>query len=67
MDRVDASDGSAADRATKEQVFDSQDADDYTRMRDLGVNQIQGYLFGRPMTFERASELVHGIQQRLSA
>ena len=29
--------------------------------------QIQGYLFGRPMEFERASELVHGIQQRLSA
>jgi diguanylate cyclase (GGDEF)-like protein len=42
-------------------------ADDYTRMRDLGVNQIQGYLFGRPMTYERASELVHGIQQRLTA
>ena len=35
-------------------------ADDFTRMRDLGCHQIQGYLFGRPMTFERASELVHG-------
>ena len=42
-------------------------ADEFTRMRDLGCHQIQGYLFGRPMEFERASELVHGIQQRLSA
>jgi diguanylate cyclase (GGDEF)-like protein len=42
-------------------------ADDFTRMRDLGVNQIQGYLFGRPMSFERATELVHGTQQRLTA
>jgi diguanylate cyclase (GGDEF)-like protein/PAS domain S-box-containing protein len=42
-------------------------ADEFTRMRDLGVHQIQGYLFGRPMEFDRASELVHGIQQRLSA
>ncbi len=42
-------------------------ADDFTRMRDLGVNQIQGYLFGRPMSFDRATELVHGLQARLSA
>ena len=44
-------------------------ADDFTRMRDLGVNQIQGYLFGRPMSFERANELVHGAapQAKLSA
>jgi len=42
-------------------------ADDFTRMRDLGVHQIQGYLFGRPMSFERATELVHGLQARLSA
>jgi diguanylate cyclase (GGDEF)-like protein len=42
-------------------------ADDFTRMRDLGVNQIQGYLFGRPMSFERATELVHGVQARMSA
>jgi diguanylate cyclase (GGDEF)-like protein/PAS domain S-box-containing protein len=42
-------------------------ADDFTRMRDLGVHQIQGYLFGRPMSFERATELVHGVQTRLSA
>ena len=42
-------------------------ADDFTRMRDLGCHQIQGYLFGRPMEFERATELVHGTQGRLSA
>jgi EAL domain-containing protein (putative c-di-GMP-specific phosphodiesterase class I) len=42
-------------------------ADDFTRMRDLGCHQIQGYLFGRPMSFERASELVHGSRARLTA
>ena len=41
--------------------------EDFTRMRDLGCHQIQGYLFGRPMSFERASELVHGSRARLSA
>jgi EAL domain-containing protein (putative c-di-GMP-specific phosphodiesterase class I) len=42
-------------------------ADDFTRMRDLGCHQIQGYLFGRPMSFERANELVHGTQAKMSA
>ena len=42
-------------------------ADDFTRMRDLGVHQIQGYLFGRPMSFERATDLVHGVQTKLTA
>jgi diguanylate cyclase (GGDEF)-like protein len=42
-------------------------ADDFTRMRDLGCHQIQGYLFGRPMDFDRANELVHGAQARLTA
>ena len=42
-------------------------ADDFTRMRDLGCHQIQGYLFGRPMSFERASELVHGSVRRMTA
>ena len=42
-------------------------ADDFTRMKDLGCHQIQGYLFGRPMSYERASELVHGTQARLTA
>ena len=42
-------------------------ADDFTRMRDLGCHQIQGYLFGRPMSFERASELVHGTSSKMTA
>jgi diguanylate cyclase (GGDEF)-like protein/PAS domain S-box-containing protein len=41
-------------------------ADDFTRMRDLGCHQIQGYLFGRPMSYERASELVHGNQRKIA-
>lgn len=32
--------------------------DDYVRMRELGCHQIQGYLFGRPLPFEEATELV---------
>ena len=32
--------------------------DDYQRMHDLGCHQMQGYLFGRPVPFERATELV---------
>ncbi|HLZ78371.1 MAG TPA: EAL domain-containing protein [Sphingomonas sp.] len=32
--------------------------DDYRRMADLGCHQMQGYLFGRPVPFERATELV---------
>ena len=42
-------------------------AEDFERMRELGCDTIQGYLFGRPMTFDRATELVHGVQQRMSA
>jgi diguanylate cyclase (GGDEF)-like protein/PAS domain S-box-containing protein len=42
-------------------------ADDFTRMRDLGCQQIQGYLFGRPMDFERAGELVRGTPSKMTA
>ena len=43
-------------------------SDDFTRMRDLGCHQIQGYLFGRPMSFEDASALVQGRKaKKLSA
>ncbi|QPQ54222.1 EAL domain-containing protein [Allosphingosinicella flava] len=33
---------------------------DFERMRDMGCHQIQGYLFGRPMDFDKATELVRG-------
>lgn len=32
--------------------------EDYRRMADLGCHQMQGYLFGRPVPFDRATELV---------
>jgi len=32
--------------------------EDYQRMQTLGCHQMQGYLFGRPVPFERATELV---------
>ena len=41
--------------------------EDYLRMRDLGCNQIQGYLFGKPMSFEDATALVRRNQKRASA
>ncbi|HEX8215283.1 MAG TPA: EAL domain-containing protein [Allosphingosinicella sp.] len=40
---------------------------DFTRMRDLGCHQIQGYLFGRPMSLEDASALVRNGEERRSA
>ena len=36
-------------------------AQDFERMRDLGCDTIQGYLFGRPLSYARASEMVHGL------
>ncbi|SMF64829.1 putative bifunctional diguanylate cyclase/phosphodiesterase [Allosphingosinicella indica] len=42
-------------------------ADDFMRMKDLGCHQIQGYLFGKPMSYDRASELVQGAPMRMSA
>lgn len=32
--------------------------EDYQRMAELGCHQMQGYLFGRPLPFDRASELL---------
>ena len=41
-------------------------AEDFERMRDLGCDTIQGYLFGRPLSYERANQMVLGLsaQQR---
>lgn len=39
-------------------------AEDFERMRDLGVDTIQGYLFGRPLSYERANQMVLGLGAR---
>ncbi len=39
-------------------------AEDFERMRDLGVDTIQGYLFGRPLSYERANQMVTGLGAR---
>ncbi|MFL6722403.1 MAG: putative bifunctional diguanylate cyclase/phosphodiesterase [Sphingomonas sp.] len=36
-------------------------AEDYQRMRDLGCDTIQGYLFGRPLSYDRANQMVIGL------
>src|SRR4051794_12664463 len=36
-------------------------AEDFERMRDLGCDTIQGYLFGKPLSYERANEMVVGL------
>jgi EAL domain-containing protein (putative c-di-GMP-specific phosphodiesterase class I) len=39
-------------------------AEDFERMRELGCDTIQGYLFGKPLSYERANQLVSGIGSR---
>ena len=36
-------------------------AEDFERMRDLGCDTIQGYLFGKPLPYERANQMVLGL------
>jgi diguanylate cyclase (GGDEF)-like protein len=36
-------------------------AEDFERMRDLGCDTIQGYLFGKPLPYERAHQMVLGL------
>ena len=42
-------------------------AEDFERMRDLGCDIIQGYLFGRPLSYERASHMVTGLSAKRMA
>ncbi|HEU5286214.1 MAG TPA: EAL domain-containing protein [Sphingomicrobium sp.] len=39
-------------------------AEDFERMRDLGCDTIQGYLFGRPLSYERANQMVIGLSAK---
>lgn len=39
-------------------------AEDFERMRDLGCDTIQGYLFGRPLSYERANQMVVGLASK---
>jgi len=36
-------------------------AEDFERMRELGCDTIQGYLFGKPLAYERANQMVIGL------
>ncbi len=42
-------------------------AEDYERMRDLGCDTIQGYLFGKPLAYERANQMVLGLSAKRMA
>ena len=41
-------------------------AEDFERMRDLGVDTIQGYLFGKPLSYDRANQMVIGVKKLAS-
>jgi diguanylate cyclase (GGDEF)-like protein/PAS domain S-box-containing protein len=42
-------------------------AEDFERMRDLGCDIIQGYLFGKPLSYERANQMVMGLAAKRMA
>ncbi|QNM82021.1 EAL domain-containing protein [Sphingomonas sabuli] len=42
-------------------------AEDFERMRDLGCDIIQGYLFGKPLSYAKANEMVVGLQTKRMA
>jgi diguanylate cyclase (GGDEF)-like protein len=42
-------------------------AEDFERMRDLGCDIIQGYLFGKPLAYERANDMVVGLAAKRMA
>jgi diguanylate cyclase (GGDEF)-like protein/PAS domain S-box-containing protein len=39
-------------------------AEDFERMRELGCDIIQGYLFGKPLSYARANEMVVGLSNK---
>ncbi|MGN6155168.1 MAG: putative bifunctional diguanylate cyclase/phosphodiesterase [Sphingomicrobium sp.] len=38
--------------------------EDFERMRELGCDTIQGYLFGKPLSYARANEMVIGLTNK---
>ena len=42
-------------------------AEDFERMRELGCDTIQGYLFGKPLSYERANQMVLGLSAKRMA
>ena len=38
--------------------------EDFERMRELGCDVIQGYLFGRPLSYAKANEMVQGLAEK---
>ncbi len=42
-------------------------AEDFERMRELGCDTIQGYLFGKPLPYERANQMVVGLSTKRMA
>lgn len=44
-----------------------ESAEDFERMRDLGCDTIQGYLFGKPLNYDRANQMVVGLGQKRMA
>jgi len=38
--------------------------EDFERMRELGCDTIQGYLFGKPLSYARANEMVDGLSKK---
>jgi len=42
-------------------------AEDFERMRELGCDVIQGYLFGKPLSYERANQMVVGLADKKMA
>ena len=38
--------------------------EDFERMRELGCDTIQGYLFGKPLSYARANEMVEGLSKK---